>query len=66
MLCREFEISRKTGYKIYSRYKDCGLEGLTNRSRRARTRNRDLMKACRVSYKIGAGGRAATKPLASD
>ena len=33
-LCREFGISRKTGYKIYSRYKDCGLEGLTDRSRR--------------------------------
>jgi hypothetical protein len=33
-LCREFEISRKTGYKIFSRYKDCGVEGLTDRSRR--------------------------------
>jgi putative transposase len=33
-LCREFDISRKTGYKIFSRFKDCGLEGLTDRSRR--------------------------------
>jgi putative transposase len=33
-LCREFGISRKTGYKIFHRYKDCGLEGLTDRSRR--------------------------------
>ena len=33
-LCREFGISRKTGYKIFNRYKDCGLEGLTDRSRR--------------------------------
>ena len=33
-LCREFDVSRKTGYKIYQRYKDCGLEGLTDRSRR--------------------------------
>ncbi|WP_230593268.1 helix-turn-helix domain-containing protein [Coxiella burnetii] len=33
-LCREFNISRKTGYKIWNRYKDCGLEGLTDRSRR--------------------------------
>jgi putative transposase len=33
-LCREFGISRKTGYKIYTRYKDCGVEGLTDRSRR--------------------------------
>jgi putative transposase len=34
VLCREFDISRKTGYKIFSRYKDCGVEGLTDRSRR--------------------------------
>jgi putative transposase len=33
-LCREFDISRKTGYKIFNRYQDCGLEGLTDRSRR--------------------------------
>jgi hypothetical protein len=24
-LCAEFGISRKTGYKIYDRYKDCGV-----------------------------------------
>jgi putative transposase len=34
VLCREFDISRKTGYKIFTRYRDCGLEGLTDRSRR--------------------------------
>jgi len=34
VLCREFDVSRKTGYKIFQRYKDCGLEGLTDRSRR--------------------------------
>lgn len=33
-LCREFDIFRKTGYKIFNRFKDCGLEGLTDRSRR--------------------------------
>jgi len=33
-LCREFAISRKTGYKIFDRYQDCGVEGLTDRSRR--------------------------------
>jgi|SRR5690348_1365637 len=32
-LCREFGISRVTGYKIYDRYKECGLEGLTDRAR---------------------------------
>ena len=33
-LCREFGISRKTGYKIYNRYKDHGVQALTDRSRR--------------------------------
>src|SRR5918992_1569698 len=33
-LCAEFGISRKTGYKIYDRYKDVGVRGLTDRSRR--------------------------------
>ena len=33
-VCREFDISRKTGYKLFNRYKDSGLEGLTDRSRR--------------------------------
>ena len=41
-LCREFEISRKTGYKIFSRYKDCGVEGLTDRSRRPYRHARQL------------------------
>lgn len=33
-LCREFGISRKTGYKIVERYEECGLAGLTDRARR--------------------------------
>ena len=33
-VCREFGISRKTGYKIFDRYKDHGLEALSDRSRR--------------------------------
>ena len=34
VLCREFDISRKTGYKIFTRYQSCAVEGLTDRSRR--------------------------------
>jgi hypothetical protein len=30
-LCREFGISRKTGYKIFDRYPKCGIHGLTDR-----------------------------------
>ena len=33
-VCREFGISRKTGYKIFKRYKEEGLEALSDRSRR--------------------------------
>ena len=33
-LCAEFGISRKTGYKIFDRYKDCGVAAFTDRSRR--------------------------------
>jgi putative transposase len=32
-LCREFGISRVTGYKIFERYKACGLDGLHDRSK---------------------------------
>ena len=28
-LCAEFGISRKTGYKIFDRYKDCGVTAFT-------------------------------------
>lgn len=33
-VCRSFGISRKTGYKIYNRYKAFGPSGLTDRDRR--------------------------------
>ena len=29
-LCRKFGISRKTGYKIFDRYQESGLEALTD------------------------------------
>ena len=30
----EFGISRKTGYKIFDRYNDCGVQAFSDRSRR--------------------------------
>jgi putative transposase len=33
-LCAELGISRKTGYKIFDRYKDCGVGAFSDRSRR--------------------------------
>jgi putative transposase len=35
--CRDFGISRKTGYKWLHRYETSGLDGLTNQSRRPRS-----------------------------
>ena len=35
-LCAEFGISRKTDYKIFDRYKDCGVGAFNDRSRRRR------------------------------
>lgn len=31
VVCREFGISRKTGYKIFNRHKDKGIRGLEDR-----------------------------------
>jgi transposase-like protein len=33
-VCREFGVSRKTGYRILDRYKAHGLQDLSDRSRR--------------------------------
>jgi hypothetical protein len=41
-LCREFDVSRKTGCKIFQRYKDRGLGGLTDRSRRPNRQTNQL------------------------
>jgi transposase InsO family protein len=44
-LCREFGISRKTGYKIFERYKDEGLDGLKDQCRSAKSRPNETSKA---------------------
>jgi transposase len=33
-LCEEYGISRKTGYRIFGRYEECGLEAFVDRTRR--------------------------------
>jgi transposase len=33
VLCREFDISRKTGYKLFNRYKHSGLESFVRAAR---------------------------------
>ena len=49
-LCREFDISRKTGYKIFNRYKDIGLDGLTDRTRRPMRYLKNEHSACKVRH----------------
>ena len=39
-LCREFGISRKTGHKLFNRYKDHGVEALADRPGAGRVANR--------------------------
>jgi hypothetical protein len=37
-LCRQFRISSKTGHKVFDRYQECGVQGLTDRSQCAAVR----------------------------
>ena len=41
-VCADFGISRKTGYKLFNRYKDDGLVGLADRSRRPKRQGNRL------------------------
>src|SRR4029450_10637749 len=45
-LCREFGISRKTGYKFLKRYKEFGMEALRDQNRRP------LRNANKLSHSI--------------
>ena len=65
-VCREFGISRKTGYKIFDRYKDHGLQALSDRSRRpVRYANQlppqieSLITACKREKPHGAPAKSA-------
>ena len=53
-LCREFGISRKTGYKIFDRYQQCGVQGLTDRSCCG------LLHFCSLSSRTGLAPHAPT------
>ena len=44
-LCREYEISRKTGYKFWQRFLRFGLQGLEDRSRRPKTLGQGISHA---------------------
>jgi putative transposase len=40
VVCREFDVSRKTGYKLFNRYKNSGIGGLTDQTVDALTTDR--------------------------
>jgi putative transposase len=48
-LCAEFGISRKTGYKIFDRYKQCGVGAFSDRSRRPFRQANRLPEALEVT-----------------
>jgi leucine-zipper of insertion element IS481 len=52
-----FGISRKTGYKIFDRYKDCGVAAFTDRSRRP------YRQANRLQSEFMLGNRRYCSPL---
>src|SRR5215212_8691718 len=62
-LCREFGISRKTGYKILTRYNEIGLHGLDDRSRRPRKSRvgarRRSERSCAASIRMSTRRRSA-------
>ena len=57
-VCREFGISRKTGYKIFDRYKEHGLEALSDRSRRPVRYANQLPRAARGADRPAEGARS--------
>ena len=59
-LCREFGISRKTGYKIFERYEGCGLEGLSDRTRRPFRHANHLPEPLEAAYCHGQTRKAST------
>src|SRR5437588_135563 len=61
-VCRAFGISRKTGYKIFERYKEHGLEALTDRSRRP-VRYVSLLRRCQRAQNAQNGRRKIAQRL---
>lgn len=53
-VCRDFNISRKTGYKILNRYRDVGLHGLWSDPGKL---DRFLGRVFRVYSQAGRSGR---------
>ena len=55
-LCAEFGISRKTGYKIYERYKDCGVDGVHRSEPAAPSSGQSAAAAARSGHRAAEAG----------
>jgi hypothetical protein len=53
-LCREFGISRKTGYKIFDRYQECGVQRVVRQCRVFRPTN-DVMQLAKFKVHLEGG-----------
>jgi hypothetical protein len=62
VLCRDFGISRKTGYKIFELYKDHGLTAFTDRSRRPH-RQANRLPSQLEAHMCGRSGSTPTRPV---
>ena len=62
-VCKEFGISRKTGYKIFNRYKDVGLDGLKDRNRRPQRQANRMLSVPIKSYLQISHNRALMVPI---
>jgi transposase len=50
-VCRDFGISRKTGYQIFDRYKERGLEALSDRSSPTGAISQSVAKPARDAHR---------------
>ena len=69
--CREYGVSRKTGYKWWKRYEGRGLDGLYDRSRRPmqsphQTREKIQKRVIELRLKYGWGSRKLRVLIGSD
>ena len=65
-LCREFGIFRKTGYKIFDRYQECGMQGLTRKSLWPKSVTYVLGTLCHPCLRAGPPDCLAEEPVMSE
>lgn len=67
-LCAEYDVSRKNGGKWVERYREEGVSGLKDRSRRPKSNNRQIntdivLEVCRIRHTTGWGCGKNLRPM---